>query len=81
MEQLILLKKLLEKSLEHDHRLDSLEEKLGELPTRQEIFTRLDAMVKTLATLDQERIFTLQWLKRVDGEVVKVKQQVDTLVV
>lgn len=35
---------------------------------------RLDAIVKLVKKLDEERLFTIEWIKRIEGEVEKIKK-------
>lgn len=41
---------------------------------RSEIMTRMDEQVVILQRLDQERIFTTEWVRRIETDVDRVKK-------
>lgn len=58
------------------------EEKLESLPTREEfdrshreIFDILDGHSVILQRLDQERVFTTEWIRRIEDDVKRIKIQ------
>ncbi len=61
--------KVIQKLLEHDEQFDKIEEKLDKMVTREEYLQGQDEMMTILRRLDQERIFTAEWVKRIEKEV------------
>lgn len=45
--------------------------------TQDVILTRLDEIVTTVRRLDQERVFTFEYIKRVEAEVDKNRKDID----
>jgi len=64
------------KLTEHDMRLERIEGRLDKTLTREEYLAGYDEMITILRRLDQERIFTTEWIKRVEDEVNQQKQQI-----
>lgn len=61
--------KIIQKLLEHDERFDSLVTKNEFHEFKDQILTGLDQAMTILKRLDQERIFTIEWVKRIEKEV------------
>lgn len=61
--------KIVNKLLEHDERFEVLERKIDQ--SHQELLQGQDEMMAILRRLDQERVFTTEWIKRIEGEVEK----------
>ena len=61
--------KIANKLLEHDEQFILVRQEIGQL--RQEMLQGQDEMMAILRRLDQERIFTTEWIKRIEGEVEK----------
>ncbi len=40
----------------------------------RQINQRLDEIVTTVRKLDEERLFTIEWIKRIEAEVEKIKR-------
>ncbi len=58
-----------------DHRFDEFEERLDKkFVTKNEFHSRLDEVVTILKRLDQERVFTIEWIRRIEGDLSMVKQ-------
>lgn len=57
-----------------DGRMDRLEERFAEY--RDEVLIALDKQMVILQRLDQERVFTIEWVKRLEGEIEKIKRHV-----
>jgi len=58
------------------HRLDDLEEKLDKkFVTKDEFHTRMDEAVTILKRLDQERVFAVEWIRRIESDVNRIKGQ------
>jgi len=66
--------KIIEKILEHDRRFDQVEDKLNNL--RREILDGQDGMMTILKRLDQERIFTVEWIKRMENQIEEQKEKI-----
>ncbi len=67
--------KILQKLAEHDARLDRLEEKMDQMVTKDEFNAKMDKVLTILGRLDQERIFTQEWIHRIEADVEKIKRQ------
>lgn len=52
----------------------SLETKVDSVVTRDEFNTTMDEVVTIVRRLDQERLFTAEWIKRIEADVQRVKQ-------
>lgn len=46
---------------------------------KEENFARLDKMARILERLDQERLFTFEAVKRIETEVDKQREEIDTI--
>lgn len=58
-----------------DQKHQELIENFGELRGDiRNINSRLDAIVIMVEKLDQERLVTIEWVKRIEGEVEKIKK-------
>jgi len=68
--------KIVKKLLEHDQRFDQMVTKKEFQNFRNEVLTAQDEMIGILRRLDQERIFTTEWVKRIEGEVEKQKNEI-----
>lgn len=64
------------KLLEHDERFDEMVTKDEFNEFRRETFAVQDQMITILKRLDQERIFTAEWVKRIEADVEKSKQDI-----
>jgi hypothetical protein len=67
--------KLVAELVDHRERLDRIEQRMNTVPTRDELFSKLDSMAKVLDRLDQERIFSMEWIRRIENDVDKIKKQ------
>lgn len=61
--------KIIDKLVEHDGRLDQMVTKNEFNTFKDQILTGQDKMMQILQRLDQERIFTQEWIKRIEKEV------------
>lgn len=82
--------KIIKKLLEHDNRFERIEKKLiahdkqlefiGENMARREemgeIKTSLDKVLEIATRLDEKRLATYQWVKRIEKEVEKQKEEI-----
>lgn len=72
--------RLISKIVEHDERFNRLEEKIDHLkeglPTKQEYFDGQDKIMTVLNRLDQDRIFTHAWVRKIEEEVEQQKKQI-----
>lgn len=71
--------KIIQKLLEHD-------EKVAQLLTREDfdafkndIMNGQDQMIKILTRLDDERIFTIEWVKKIEKEVEEHKEEIQKI--
>ena len=67
--------KIIKKLLDHDEKLERIE---GKIATKRDvddfkdkIITGQDEMITILKRLDQERIFTHEWVKQLENDVKK----------
>ena len=65
-----------------DRRLDEFEERFEKkletkFVTKDEFHTRLDEVVTILKRLDQERVFTVEWIRRVESDVNLMKKHLN----
>jgi chromosome segregation ATPase len=58
-----------------DERFDKIDERLDNF--RQEFLHGQDQMMTILKRLDEERIFTLEWVKRIESKVETQKQELE----
>ena len=71
--------KIIQKLIEHDERFDSIEQKLDSKLGRDEYLKGQDEIMTILRRLDQERIFTAEWIRRIENDVDKVKKQLNII--
>ena len=57
------------KLIEHDERFNRLEEKMATKDDLRQVYNTLDAAMVILKRLDQERVFTAQWVSRIEQRV------------
>ena len=65
--------KIIEKLVEMDQKIDSIKIELSTKPSREEILTEFDRQGVILQRLDQERLFTLERIKRIETDVEQMK--------
>jgi len=65
------------KLFDQDVKLERVEERLDKTLIREEYLQGQDEMMTILKRLDQERIFTAEWVRRVEDELEKQKQQIE----
>lgn len=68
--------KIIQKLLEHDEQLEFICENMA---TKNEINALLDGqdqMITILKRLDEERIFTIEWVRRIEKEVEEQKKKI-----
>ena len=61
--------------VQQSERLNTIEETMSTLPTKTELFGKLDGMSQILYRLDQERVFTAEWIHRIEQDVERIKKQ------
>jgi len=69
--------KFINKLLEHDNHFVGLRQEISDL--RKENLAGQDEMITILRRLDQERIFTTEWIKRIEGDVEKHRLEIDKI--
>ncbi len=72
--------KVFAKLLEHDkhfirinEHFNQIEDKINKTVTRDEYLTGQDEVMTILRRLDQGRAFTTEWIRRIEGEITKIK--------
>ncbi len=65
--------KIIEKLVEMDQKIDSIQNELSTKPSRDEVLTEFDRQGVILQRLDQERIFTLERIKPIEADVAHMK--------
>lgn len=58
-----------------DARFDRVERRIDNCVTKDEFHSRMDEVVTILRRLDQERVFTTEWIRRIESDVDRVKKQ------
>lgn len=74
--------KILQKLIEHDAKLDQIEDRFNGIATKEDIHqinNSLDKAMVILQRLDQERIFTQEWIRGVEGEVERHSQEIQQI--
>lgn len=66
--------KILQKLVEHDERLDRIEQSMATKADIRDLHTVMDRALNILDRLDQERLFTVEWVKRIENDVEKIKK-------
>jgi len=67
--------KIINKLLEHDKRFEDLTTEVEFGALRSEILHGQDEMMIILKRLDEERVFTLEWVKRLEQELEDQRQK------
>ena len=74
--------RIIKKLIEHDEQLKRIREKLSKTATSDEVNQRFDETMTILKKLDQERIFTIEWVRNVEKvvgqhskEITNIKQE------
>ncbi|MBK7142015.1 MAG: hypothetical protein IPH75_08045 [bacterium] len=57
-----------------DAKVATLETKVDSVVSRDEFLTTMDEVLTIVRRLDQERIFSLEWVRRIESDVQRVKQ-------
>ena len=65
--------RIIEKLVEMDQKIDSIQNELSTKPSRDEMLTEFDRQGVILQRLDQERLFTLERIKRIEADVEHMK--------
>lgn len=68
-----------EKLLEHDEQFEKIAARLDSMVTRKEYLKGYDEMITILRRFDQERIFTTEWVKRIEREVQQHQQEITNM--
>ena len=66
--------KVIEKLIEHDERLDRIEKNMVTKLEFHELTDTMDKAMVILQRLDQERVFTSEWIRRIEGDVQRIKE-------
>lgn len=68
--------KIILKLAEHDKRFDELVTKGEFQEFKRQVLTGQDEMMAILRRLDQERIFTVAWVRRIEKEVEEHRAEI-----
>jgi uncharacterized protein YjgD (DUF1641 family) len=60
---------IIQKLLEHDEQLEFIRENMATKGDFSRVLTQQEEMITILKRLDEERIFTVEWIKRIEKEV------------
>lgn len=71
--------KIIQKLLEHDEQLSRIVTKDEFSDFRKETLQNQEEMITILKRLDQERIFTIEWVKRIEKEVEEHRQEIEKI--
>lgn len=63
---------LIKKVIDHDERFDNIDRKFEEVNNNMN--SRLDEILVIVQRIDQERVFTFEYVKRIEGDVNKIKK-------
>lgn len=55
-------------------KVDRLGVKVDNMVTREEFNTTMDEVLTIVRRLDQERVFTMEWVRRIEADVDRVKK-------
>ncbi|PJA46432.1 hypothetical protein CO174_00255 [Candidatus Uhrbacteria bacterium CG_4_9_14_3_um_filter_50_9] len=69
--------KIIEKLIELGEDIKDVKVELASKPSREEVMSSLDAQGVILQRLDQERLFTLERIKRIEADVDQMKVMLD----
>jgi len=71
--------KIIQKLLEHDEQLSRVvtKDEFGEF--KKETLQNQEEMITILKRLDQERIFTIEWVKRIEKEVEEHHKEIEKM--
>lgn len=64
---------IIQKLLEHDEKLKEIHKRLDQTLTKSEFLEQFDKAMVILQRLDQERVFTIERIKRLEAEVDRIK--------
>ena len=67
--------RIIEKLIDHDGRLERIETKMDGLMTSEQYVNGHDKIMTILLRLDEERIFTVEWIKKIEQEVEDQKKK------
>lgn len=65
---------VINKLIQMDEKIDALIENQETFVKKDEFYAQMDKMMVVLNRLDQERIFTQQWVTRIENDVQRVKE-------
>lgn len=68
--------KIIKKLLEHNDQLDFIKKNMATREELGEIKTSLDKVLEISIRLDQERVATYQWIKRIETDVERQKIEI-----
>lgn len=66
--------KIIKKLIEHDEKLEALEDKME--AGFKDTIGKLEKITTIVQRLDQERVFTNEWIKRVEGQLEKQEKEI-----
>ncbi len=66
--------KIIQKLVEIDERLKGIDGKIEKMVTKDEFLIAHEETVTFLKKLDQERVFTVEWIRRIETDVIRIKE-------
>jgi len=66
--------KIIQKLIDIDAKLDGLVAKSEFNLFKEEYFNGQDQVLSILKRLDEERVFTIEWIRRIETDVAKIKE-------
>lgn len=66
--------KIIQKLIEMDAKLDGVVAKDDFNSFKKEYFNGQDQVMVILKKLDQERVFTIEWVRRIETDVARIKE-------
>ncbi|OIP23050.1 hypothetical protein COX95_00820 [bacterium CG_4_10_14_0_2_um_filter_33_32] len=69
--------KIIQKLIEHDERFEAIENKMDK--GFENITNRLEEIVGIIRRLDQERIFTKEWVRRIEEKVEDQQKEISKI--
>jgi len=71
--------KIINKILDLDGRLNDIENSMLNKTDGEQLTATLDSIHRIVQRLDQERIFTTEWVKRIERDVEQQKLEIDKI--
>ena len=69
--------KVIQKLIEHDHQFELLRDDIQQM--HRDNLDKQDEMITILKRLDEERVFTVEWIRRIENEVAEHTQAISEI--